>query len=82
MYLVNQVYPEDSISLRNAYLDATQDPHGYLFLDLTEDTMDDLKFRTNIFPTDTHPLAIYSDIGDEACEIELSHSPSSQDVRT
>jgi len=35
MYLTNQVYPEYSIGLYNAYLDATQQPHGYLTLDLT-----------------------------------------------
>jgi len=82
MYLANKMYPEDSIGLYNAYLDATQEPHGYLLLDLTQDTNDGLRFRTNIFPTDIHPLAVYSDIGDKACKIKLSYPPSVQDGRT
>jgi len=69
-YLANQVYPEDSLGLYNAYLDATQRPHGCLFLDLTQDTDDVMRFRTNIFPED-YPPVVYSDIGDEACEVEL-----------
>jgi len=32
MYLANQVNHEDSISLYNVYLNATQEPHGYLLL--------------------------------------------------
>jgi len=35
MYLANQVCPEDSIGLYNAYLDATQRPHIYIIIDLT-----------------------------------------------
>jgi len=66
MYLTNQVYPEDSIGLNNAYLDATQRPHGYLILDLTQDTDDGLRFRTIIFPKE-YPPVVYSDIGDKAC---------------
>ena len=66
MYLSNQVYPEDSLGLYNAYLDATQKPHGYLILDLTQDTDDGLRFRGNIFPEE-YPPVVYSDKGDEAC---------------
>jgi hypothetical protein len=77
-YLAQQVYPEDSGSLYTAYLDATSRPHGYLLLDLTQDTNDGLRFRTAIFPSE-QPLVVYSDIGDEACEIELSHPPSVKD---
>ena len=39
-------------------------------LDLTQDKNDALRFLTNIFATE-YPPVIYSDIGDEACEIEL-----------
>ena len=66
MYLANHVYPEDSIELYKAKLDATQRPHGYLILDLTQDTDDGLHFRTNISPKEYHPV-VYSDIGDELC---------------
>jgi len=78
MYLANQVYPEYNIGLYNAYLDATQRPHGYLILDLTQDTNDGLRFRTNIFPEEYHPV-VYSDVGDEACEVELPRSSRDQD---
>jgi len=36
MYLAGQVYPLNSLGLYNAYLNATQEPYGYLLLDLTE----------------------------------------------
>jgi len=75
------VYPDDTIGLYNAYLDATQRPHGYLIMDLTQDTNDGLRFRTNIFPK-VYPPLVYSDIGDEACEIELSRPSRAQDSRT
>jgi len=59
-YLANQVYPEDSLSIYNAYHDATQNPHGYLILDLTQDTDDGLPFVTNIFPEE-YPPVVYSE---------------------
>jgi hypothetical protein len=76
-YLAQQVYPEDSGSLYNAYLNATSRTHVYLISDPTQDTNDGLRFRTSIFPSE-HPPGIYSDIGDddETCEIELSNPPS------
>jgi len=52
MYLANQLYPEGNIGLYNAYLDSTQEPHGYLILDLPQDMNDCLRFRSYIFPTD------------------------------
>jgi len=56
MYLAKQLYLEDSIGLYNAYLDATQRPHVYLILDLTQDMDDVLRFRTNIFPKEYPPI--------------------------
>ena len=47
MYLAKHVYPEDSIGLYNAYVDATQRLYGYLTSDLTLDTNDGRSFRTN-----------------------------------
>jgi len=81
MYLASQLYPEDSLGLYNAYLDATQEPHGYLLLDLTQKTYDGLRFRTNILPDDYLTLIVYSNVGDEACEDELSHSEGVEDNR-
>jgi len=78
MYLANQVYPEDSLGLYNANLDATHTPHGYLILDLTQVTNNGLRFRTNIFPEE-YPPVVYFDIGDEACEVELPRPSRAQD---
>lgn len=52
MHLARQVYPEDAKFVREAYLDATRDGHSYLFLDLSQNTPDEYRFRTCIFPTD------------------------------
>jgi len=81
MYLAKQMYPEDSLGLYNANLDATQRTHGYLMLHLTQDTDDGLRFRTNIFPED-YPPVVYYDIGDEACEDELPRPSRTEDGRT
>ena len=51
-HLCRQVCPENSLFLREAYQDATTPPHGYLVLDLKQDTLDNLRFRTQIFPDD------------------------------
>jgi len=74
MYLAAQVYPEDSFCLYNAYLNATQVPYGYLLLIVTQNTNDGPRFLTNIFPDDTTPLTVYSYVGDEVREDELSHA--------
>jgi len=56
MYPASQVYPEDSVGLYNAYLDATKEAYGYLVLDLTQNTNDGLSFahtysRRKIIPS-------------------------------
>ena len=81
MYLADQRYPEDSLGLYNAYQNATHEPYGYLFLDLTQNTNDGLRFRTHIFPDDTTPLTFYSYVGDNAIEEELSHTSGAEDSR-
>jgi hypothetical protein len=57
-HMERQVYPENSKSLYEAYLDATDKAHGYLVLDFLQDTEDKLRYRTNIFP-DEHPIIFY-----------------------
>jgi hypothetical protein len=47
--LARQVWPTNSKSLQKAYDDATSKPHGYLFLDLCQETNEKLRFLTNIF---------------------------------
>ena len=81
MYLAGQVQDEDSLGLYYAYLDATQEPYGYLLLDLTQNTNDGLRFPTRIFPNDTPPLTVYSYVGDEASEDEISHSAGAEGSR-
>jgi hypothetical protein len=71
-YLARQVFPEDNNGLYKAYLDATQRPHGYLVLDLSQDTDDRLRFRTNIFPSE-YPPVIYAAVGHEKDKIKLEH---------
>ena len=82
MYLASQVCPEDSLVLYNAYLDAKKEPYGYLLLDLTQNTNDGLRFRTHTFPDENLPLTVYSDVGDEASEEQLSHSARAEGGRT
>ncbi|KAF4532663.1 hypothetical protein B566_EDAN002898 [Ephemera danica] len=48
-YLGRQITPENPKFLVEAYRDATANPHGYLLIDLKQDTPDVLRFRTNIF---------------------------------
>ena len=81
MYLANQVYHKDSHGLYNDYLDATHGPHGYLILDLTQDTDDGLRFPTNIYPKKYFPV-VYTDMGDEACEFLLPLPSRAQDSWT
>jgi len=81
MFLANQLYPEDRISLFNAYLQASLRTHCYLILDLTQHTNDGLKFRNRVSSTEYPPI-VYSHIGDETCEIQLPHPPGAQDRRT
>ena len=58
-HVARQVYPEDSAGLYKAYLDATKKPHGYFLLDYSQDTVNQLRFPTNIFP-DEIPPPIYT----------------------
>ena len=51
-HMGRQVYPENSKFLQEAYFDATSQPHGYLLLDLKQDTPEFCRVRTNIFPDD------------------------------
>jgi len=71
MCLARQVHPEGPNQLYKAYLKATKRPHGYLVLDLAQDTDDRLRFRTHIFPEE-YPPTFYVDVtDDETDKIEL-----------
>lgn len=49
-HLGNQMYPKNSKFLVDAFRDATQAPYGYLLIDLRQDTPEDMRVRTSIFP--------------------------------
>jgi len=82
MFLARQVYPENNTSQYKAYLNANQRLYRYLILDLSKETNDRLRFRTNIFPTDPPPPIIYAPIQDEASEMKLSRFSRTKDGRT
>jgi hypothetical protein len=52
-YLSRQVFPENQKYLEEAFRDATSVPHGYLLLDLTQETDEAYRLRTNILPSNT-----------------------------
>lgn len=53
-HLARQLYPEDPRFLQEAYWDATSRAFGYLLLDLKQQTPDNCRFRTCIFPDDEY----------------------------
>ena len=48
--LARQMYPNSSKFAVEAFKDATDEPYGYLLIDLKPDTNERLRLRTNIFP--------------------------------
>jgi len=69
-HLARQVLPHDSKGLSDTNLHATEEPYGYLVLDLSQDTDDRLRFGTCIFPKEAPPL-FYVYVNDETDKIEL-----------
>lgn len=51
-HLAQQMCPQNSKFLIEAFNDATQKPHGYLLIDLKQATPENCRFRTNVFPGD------------------------------
>jgi hypothetical protein len=80
-YLARQVLPAASVSLCEAYREATQNPHGYMILYFTQNTDDLLRYRTNVFPSE-YPRIIYARVKDEADKMQLSPSTSTQESKT
>ena len=54
--LARQVFPRKSKTLVEIFQDATAKPHGYLFIDFTQECPEDLRFRTDILKK---PMLIY-----------------------
>ena len=72
-HLSRLVYPEVSVGLYEAYLDATKQPYGYFLLNLSQDTEDLLRFRTNIFPKE-YPPVIYAPVSYEWDKVQISRA--------
>lgn len=51
-HLGKQMFPNKLKFFQEAYKDATAKPHGYLLCDLRQETPDQLRLRTDIFPSD------------------------------
>lgn len=51
-FLAQQLSPQNSKFLTEAFLNATLNPHSYLLIDLKQSTPENLRFRTNVFPDD------------------------------
>jgi hypothetical protein len=54
-----QFMPGKSTYVRAVYEDATKKPFGYLLIDLTQQTPQSLRLRTNIFPDEAPAVAYY-----------------------
>ena len=60
--LASQMYGTNSQVLKAAFRDATAKPHGYLLVDLRQETPDNMRLRTNIFPDDADGVVIYEPV--------------------
>lgn len=47
--IARQLFPRNSKYFLDSYIDATSNPHGYLFVDLTQYTPDKYRLKTDIF---------------------------------
>jgi len=56
--LARQMFDRDSAALEEAFSMATAEPHGYLLIDLKQDTPDHLRLRSKIIPGEA--LEIYA----------------------
>ena len=57
-HLGRQIFPDKTKYFRDAFVDATSRPYGYLLIDLRTTTPDELRLRTDIFP-DTAGTTVY-----------------------
>lgn len=56
--LARQMYPKQTKFFLESFNDATLEPYGYLFLDLEQQTIEELRVRTKIFPDDLNIVYI------------------------
>ena len=60
--LARQMYPGKSKFVVEAYKDATEEPYGYLLIDLRPETHENFRIRTKIFPDDDRQYAYVSKV--------------------
>jgi len=60
--VANKMFPESPYFLTKTYKNAVSRAHGYLLLDLRQETADDLRVRSNILPNE-FPIIVYKQIG-------------------
>ena len=58
-HLARQILPLKPKLLASIYNDATSKPHGYLFIDMTQECPDNFRFRTNILPNGGLQMIVY-----------------------
>ena len=51
-HLCFQMFPKNTKFLVDAFEDATKIPYGYLLIDLRQDTPEEMRIRSNIFPSE------------------------------
>lgn len=54
--LARQISPRHSKNLIAIYEDATRNPHGYLFIDFTQECSEEMRYRTNVLNL---PVIVY-----------------------
>ena len=57
--LARQMFPSCTKFLSYVYNNVTRRPHGYLFIDLRQETPDEIRIRTNILPHE-FPMQIFN----------------------
>ena len=55
-HLASQMFPGRGVFLREAFNDATEQPHGYLLVDCTQQTPEHLRLRASIFPGENQAI--------------------------
>ena len=58
VHLAKQMYPGRVKYMQKAFKSATSEAHGYLLIDLKQDTLDHLRLRTGLFPGDQHVVYV------------------------
>ena len=59
MALALQMYPQRTKYFLEAYDAATAQPHGYLVIDMNQETPEILRLRSHIFPGEKHSVRRY-----------------------